>query len=486
MEKRQTVRTFTYETRPCLVWAVLGGVCLMSIGKSFGTVDLALSLNDFKATEGVSEEQVSLLFATGYFMSAFGKVFGGLGSDILGGKLTCLAAIAIYICVTVVFSYLPTGTPVEIYAMLWGMNLLSNLGILGVSRVAVATNWIPPAHLGRLMSLVSMSTDIGDATCRIVLAPFLALGWRKVFQVSAMLSLASGLPMLFIGDSPKGADDTLQEGKKVEENLAAGKPKKSFWQKVKPMLSGIMIYALCVLSGVLYGTRTLFLTYSADYLAEVRCKNLVGDKSDLASCLTSSDTLASTALASSAFTFLGCGSPLIVGFMKDALSAKHRAAPLVLFIGPLTLSLGYLTMVGTSASYLTTVIVMSCTGAFLAGPFKTIGPVFAVDVAGKEAKGTALSVVGIANNVAAVAMIALKGVIGKDWSKLFGCLTIMSAVALLFALYIWSKDLGEAAAKATPSKPPAEIEAPLVPLEPQSAAALQRRASFQMAKSQEW
>eukprot|EP00929_Paragymnodinium_shiwhaense_P025288 TRINITY_DN15337_c0_g1_i2.p1 TRINITY_DN15337_c0_g1~~TRINITY_DN15337_c0_g1_i2.p1 ORF type:complete len:166 (-),score=21.74 TRINITY_DN15337_c0_g1_i2:341-838(-) len=102
----------------------------------------------------------------------------------------------------------------------------------------------------------------------------------------------------------------------------------------------------------------------------------------------------------------------------------------------------YLMAVGTTASYTSTVVVMSLTGAFLAGPFKTIGPVFAVDVAGKDAKGTALSIIGMGSNVMAVAMIFLKGAIGKDWSRLFGCLAAMSVVALLFAVYIWMRDLG--------------------------------------------
>jgi len=456
----------------------------MSIGKNCGTVDLALTLNSFKESEGISDRKVSLLFAAGYFMSAFGKLFGGLGSDLLGGKFTCVVALAVYIVATLVFSYLPTGTPIEIYALLWGFNVLANLGVLGVARVAVATNWIPHAHLGRFTSLVSMSTDLGDATCRIMLAPFLSLGWRNVFQISAFVGLVTGAPMLFIGDAPSGADDTVQDGQKVEKELASKskKPPKTFWEKVKPMLSGVMIYALCILSGVLYGTRTLFLNYSANFLAEVRCRHM---DSDLSACMASSETLASTALASSAFTFLGCGSPLIVGAMKDALPEKHRAAPLVLFIGPLVLSLAYLTMVGTSASYVTTVIVMSCTGAFLAGPFKTIGPVFAVDVAGKEAKGTAMSLVGIMNNVAAVAMIFLKGFIGSDWSALFGCLSVMSAVALAFAVYIWVKDL----AAAKPKAPAAEEL--LLPegtskeaLDEPQQKALQRRASYQELKLQ--
>eukprot|EP00929_Paragymnodinium_shiwhaense_P025290 TRINITY_DN15337_c0_g1_i4.p1 TRINITY_DN15337_c0_g1~~TRINITY_DN15337_c0_g1_i4.p1 ORF type:complete len:385 (-),score=45.78 TRINITY_DN15337_c0_g1_i4:341-1444(-) len=283
----------------------------------------------------------------------------------------------------------------------------------------------------------------GDATCRIVLAPFLSWGWRRVFHVSAVLCLLSGLPLLFVSDSPKGAEDTIAEGLAVSQRLSKAKPEKTFWQKVKPLLTGVMLYALCILSGVLYGTRTLFLNYSANYLAEVKCRGLPGvGEEDFAECLVAPETLASTALASSAFTFLGCGSPIIVGWMKDKLPQKHRAAPLVLFIAPLALCLGYLMAVGTTASYTSTVVVMSLTGAFLAGPFKTIGPVFAVDVAGKDAKGTALSIIGMGSNVMAVAMIFLKGAIGKDWSRLFGCLAAMSVVALLFAVYIWMRDLG--------------------------------------------
>eukprot|EP00929_Paragymnodinium_shiwhaense_P025291 TRINITY_DN15337_c0_g1_i5.p1 TRINITY_DN15337_c0_g1~~TRINITY_DN15337_c0_g1_i5.p1 ORF type:complete len:176 (-),score=10.26 TRINITY_DN15337_c0_g1_i5:124-600(-) len=125
----------------------------------------------------------------------------------------------------------------------------------------------------------------GDATCRIVLAPFLSWGWRRVFHVSAVLCLLSGLPLLFVSDSPKGAEDTIAEGLAVSQRLSKAKPEKTFWQKVKPLLTGVMLYALCILSGVLYGTRTLFLNYSANYLAEVKCRGLPGVGEEDALCL---------------------------------------------------------------------------------------------------------------------------------------------------------------------------------------------------------
>jgi len=449
IESRKSLRTLTYEARPCCVWTVLLLVCLISIGKNFVTVDLAVAMQSFKDTEGITETQISMMFAAGYAFSIFGKVAGGIGSDTLGGKKTCVIACFTYVTATFLMTLVPTGDQYFVlYIFLWGINVLSALGIMGVARVAIATNWIPHTHLGRLMSLVSMSTDLGDALCRVILAPFLTHGWKTVFRIGALSAFLTGVPLLFVSDSPPDSEDTIQAAKQMEDEKQDGKPKKSFWQKVKPLLSSVMLYAVCVLSCVLYGTRTLFLNYAANFLAEVRCREL-GEGEE---CLTSAETLASTAYASSAFTLFGCFSPLLLGSMKDALPAKHRAFPLVLFIGPLVMTLVFLMLGNTSMSYYPAVATMALAGAFLAGPFKIIN-VFAVDIAGKEAKGTALSLVGISNNLAAIALILIKGAMGKDWTIMFGVLVAMSLVALAFAVYMWIRDLAAAKSSAPKEEP---------------------------------
>eukprot|EP00931_Biecheleriopsis_adriatica_P069052 TRINITY_DN42943_c0_g1_i1.p1 TRINITY_DN42943_c0_g1~~TRINITY_DN42943_c0_g1_i1.p1 ORF type:complete len:475 (-),score=89.59 TRINITY_DN42943_c0_g1_i1:89-1513(-) len=467
MQRKNTVRTATMEAHPCLVWTVLGTVCLMSIGKNFVTVNMAIAQDSFKASEGLTSAQVSVLFAAGFGFSCFGKVAGGLGSDSIGGRGTCIAAMVVYSAVTLLFTFMPDGTDYTVFAFLWGLNVLCSLGIMGVSRVALATNWIPAARLGTLMSLVAMSTDIGDVLSRLILAPFLQVGWKAVFRVSAAIAFASGAPLFFITDSPGDPEDTMQAGKQI---ATEGQTEESFWQKVKPLLAKPMLYALCILSGVLYGTRSLLLNYTPSFLAEVRCREL-GE--DLGECLQSPETLQATALASTTFTFFGLFSPVVVGYLKDSLPKQYRSVPLIVTIGPLTVVLAYLALVGTNMSFVMAVVMMSLAGTFLAGPFKTIGPVFAVDVAGKKAKGTALSIVGIMNNLAAMAMILVKGIIGQDWQVMWSVLGGMSGVALLVALAILVYDSKGTAVPTAPSEPLIQEK-----LTATQQSALQRRQSF--------
>merc|ERR1712039_803632 len=157
------------------------------------------------------------------------------------------------------------------------------------------------------------------------------------------------------------------------------------------------------------------------------------------------DTLAATAVASTAFTFCGCFSVMFIGTLKDLLPKEHRAAVLVIFILPLTLTLAFLSFAHDTLGYSTAVVLMSLAGAFLAGPYKQLGPVFAVDVAGKDCKGTAMSLIGMSNDVSAITLSLIKGQLGSDWGPLFAILACMSCVALIFALWIWRQDTANAA-----------------------------------------
>jgi len=296
--------------------------------------------------------------------------------------------------------------------------------------------------------LLSMSTVLGDAISRVALGPILShgFGWRYVFFVSALLCFLTGLPLFLVREAPEEAETALSGSCPGE---GEGKSERSFWQKVKPLLSSPMLYALCVLSGVLYGTRVLFLNYTANFLSLVRCREQVaaGVEDDLNACMTSGSTLAAAAVASSMFTLVGCASPLLVGTLKDALPKRHRSLPLVAFVFPLVITLAALAVFHDRLSYCTAVFLMTIAGACIAGPFKVLGPVFAVDVAGKEAKGTAVSLVGMCNNAAGVGLILVKGFLGSDWGVLFRVLTTLSFLSLGVASWMWKRDLSAARSK---------------------------------------
>eukprot|EP00931_Biecheleriopsis_adriatica_P009996 TRINITY_DN111090_c0_g1_i1.p1 TRINITY_DN111090_c0_g1~~TRINITY_DN111090_c0_g1_i1.p1 ORF type:complete len:477 (-),score=74.77 TRINITY_DN111090_c0_g1_i1:273-1679(-) len=429
-----TARTELYENRPCRLYAVLVLLCLCYFGKYFCTSDMYIVQSLFMKEEGVSDVQLSTLFALGYFFSMLGKVFAGAMSDAIGGKFVILIAALGYILSTLTFSMVPSGQDsFWLFCAAWSGIGFSALGLAWVAVVSVATNWIPVAYLGRLMGLVSMAPQLGDAVARLCLAEFLGYGWRTVFRIAALSALCLLMPVaLFVGNSP-GVDNAHSIAKQ-EENL---KPKASYIQRLLPLLRNPFLWVLCLLSGSLYGTRTLFLLYSTSFLASSYCTS----SNEFEICIKSGATMSATASASSLYTLLGCLSVLIVGTMKDKLPKRHRGATLTVFVLPLLLIMAYLMHTGSEISFPWAVGLVAATGFCLFGPYKVLGAVFAVDVGGKELKSTCTAFMGIFDNLFAMMMLFGKGVVGDDWVKLFTALTLLSCVSLLCAGFVWVRDL---------------------------------------------
>jgi sugar phosphate permease len=422
--------------------------------------------NDFREDQDISAQQMSMLFALGYFFSMFGKVAAGIMSDAHGGRFVVFLSCSGYVACAVGFSMVPTSMGYVGFLVFWAGLGFFALGLAWVAIVAVATNWVPVSHLGRLMSLVSMAPQLGDAMARITLAWFLHYGWRTVFQIAAGTAFVFTLPIIFfVGNAPTGADDTIQDAKKEADK--SGKPKQSTCQKLMPLFKNPLLWILCLLSGSLYGTRTLFLLYSTQFLGQVYCNG------QPEGCDKDGATLSATATASSIYTLLGCVSVLLVGVLKDKLPKKHRAATLALGCGPLFLAMAYLTIQGTDMSFGVAVAIVALTGFALFGPYKVLGAVFAVDVGGKELKSTACSFMGVFDNLFAMCMLFVKGWCGNDWTKMFSILSALSLMSLCCASYVWMGDLKKGATAA----PPAQTEKLLDTNDPK-AVALIRRQSF--------
>jgi len=296
--------------------------------------------------------------------------------------------------------------------------------------------------------LVSMAPQLGDAIARLCLAFFLKDGWRSVFQVASVFAVALMAPVfLFVQNSP-GRERSESE----EKHEAAGE--EPYATRMKKLLSTPFLWVLCILSGSLYGTRTLFLLYSTTFLATAYCNGA----HDVDECMGAPQTLKATATASSAYTLMGCVSVLLVGVLKDKLPKKHRGATLTLFAAPLFLTLIYLQRVGSDISFPVAACLVANIGFCLFGPYKVLGAVFAVDVGGKKLKSTCTAFMGIFDNFFAMVMLLGKGAIGSDWKMIFAVLCVLSAMSLASASYIWIKDLRSTDARETSKEPLLAVE----------------------------
>jgi len=211
----------------------------------------------------------------------------------------------------------------------------------------------------------------------------------------------------------------------------------SYIKNLKVLLSKPFLWVLCLLSGSLYGTRTLFLLYSTSFLSAAYCR----EAADPASCERAGSTLRATSVASSCYTLLGCVSVLLVGFLKDRLPTRHRGATLTLFVAPLFAILSALTVTGPNLPFEVASAMVALIGFCLFGPYKVLGAVFAVDVGGKELKSTCTAFMGIFDNLFAMLMLFGKGAIGDNWSTMFSALTVLSSVSLVCAASVWFSDL---------------------------------------------
>lgn len=447
MGKQPSVRTQSYDASPCKVYGVVAMLCCCYFGKYFCTSNMYVVKAKFQDDAQISDSQMATFFSVGYFFSMFGKASAGAMADTIGGYKVILLSVFGYATATLLFSFLPSGS-FSFYGFLatWAVIGYCALGLAWVAIVAVATNWIPKHVLGRLMGIVSMAPQLGDVLARLVLSNFLGWGWRAVFQIASGVAFLLLLPVLaFVRNAPGGEEEEEETHQAVVKDT---KDAQSYMQRLMPLVKTPLFWVLCLLSGSLYGTRTLFLLYSNNFLAASYCfeahPNDRPESKAYRGCLTDERTSSVTAAASSIYTLLGCVSVLLVGVLKDKLPEKHRAATLVLFIIPLLCTMVFLGTSGTHIPFPVAVAAVAFTGFCLFGPYKVLGAVFAVDVGGKRLKSTCTAFMGVFDNMFAIFMLQAKGVIGEDWILMFASVAGLCVMSVFCSSFVWVWDLRKA------------------------------------------
>jgi sugar phosphate permease len=406
-----------------------------------------------------TELELSFMFALGFVFSMMGKPIAGVLSDMYGGKPVCMVTAGGYIFATLIFSFVPNRL-YGLYMCCWAITGFFALGISWVSVVATCTNWVPDTHVGRLMSPVNMAPQLGDALARATLAPVLLAmpgQWRSVFRVAAGAAALVTLPALFVvTNAPTEEDVGGQSPPAADKSKKAGG--EGFLSKVRPLLKNPSLYVVGALSGTLYAVRACFLLYAVAYLDLTFCTSndsnvkalstntaaITEYKAALKTCTDSSDTAASTALASTAYTIMGCISVLIVGYAKDNFPAKHRASILVFFLSLLLVVLAVMFAYSLAMPYAGSAVCIAFVGFCLFGPYKILGTAFAVDIGGKKLKATACSFMGFCDNFMAVMVLLIKGKLGDDWHSMLGFLLGFGFMCWCCACLLWKIDLDRA------------------------------------------
>lgn len=416
------------------------------------------------------------MFVFGYIASMIGKAVAGPWSDIYGGKIVMGVSAGGFLVWITVFAYIPQicetlgiprgsfGNYYPEFFGVWFLNGFFALGLSWVAIMAIASNWVPASHTGRLMAILGLAPELGDSWARVYLAPVARTGnWSAVLISAAQFSFLLVIPMfLLVQNSPEEAA-AAASGEKVAKK-PEGMP---FGQRIKKLFSDSpLITLLMTLCGFLYAIRTMFLLYSVNYLSLALCgihlhpismADLQDDSNaQVQACRHDPDIVAQVANASAWYTVFGCVGVYLSGILKDKLPKRHRSTILVGNVLILIASLSMMKFIPLNViPFWLATLCVGFVGFSVFGAYKTSTGAFAVDIGGKHMKATCSALMGFSSNGAAAMIIVCKGILGGNWDTVFTILIALGVCGLVCAQAIYNDDLKKI------NVPGAQLEQPL-------------------------
>merc|ERR1712166_115972 len=194
----------------------------------------------------------------------------------------------------------------------------------------------------------------------------------------------------------------------------------------------------CVMCGLLYAIRTMFLLFSVTWLSEVYCTHY-HPTMDFNICKQEPTVVGNVAQASLLFTFFGMFSVLLSGQTKDMIPKRHRGFILLVNSIILVLTTSAMSIYDLSLSFPMAVFLVGMIGFGDFGPYKTMSGAFAVDIGGKARKGDVTAWIGVASNGCAAIILCISGFI-PAWAAMFKILIALSIGCVISSLLIVQYD----------------------------------------------
>lgn len=392
-----------------------------------------LSLNVVKkpiVDEGVfSETELGIIGAVLFFTYAVGKFMNGFLADrsnINHFMSTGLLVTALVnLCLGFVHSFI-------LFAVLWGISgWFQSMG--AASCVVGLSRWFTDKKRGSFYGFWSASHNIGEAMTFIIVASIVsALGWRYGFLGAGLVGLIGALVVWrFFHDTPqsKGLPAVNAPEKKKEMDALETE---EFNRAQKAVLRNPAIWILALSSAFMYISRYAVNSWGVFYLQAEKGYSTL-DASFIISI-------------SSVFGIVGT---MFSGVISDRFFGGRRNIPALIF-GLMNVFALCLFLLVPGVHFWMDALAMMLFGLGIGVLICFLGGLMAVDIAPRNASGTALGVVGIASYIGAGLQDVMSGVLIEGNKQLVDGVEVYdftyinwfwigaALLSVLLALLVWN------------------------------------------------
>ena len=137
--------------------------------------------------------------AASLFGMTFGSFFGGFLGDRFGPWRTALVAVMVFGFLTLACAF--TNVPTALMLARFGSGV--GFGALIPNAYTIVIEWLPRRHLARVMGFLTSCSPLGGvAAAAVALYGLPLLGWRGCFILVGIATLAIGVRMLWLPETP--------------------------------------------------------------------------------------------------------------------------------------------------------------------------------------------------------------------------------------------------------------------------------------------
>jgi len=324
--------------------------------------------------EGIfSVEDLALIGTAFFYAYALGKFFNGFLADHFRPRVFFSASIFV---AAIVNLFMGWSTLLWVSVALWALNGWFQ-GMAAPSAVISITNWFGLKERGRRYGIWNASHSIGEGITFYVIAVVVtAAGWRYGFILPGVLCLFVSIWVYsYLQNKPTTIGlPSIQEW--MKEKRTAETQSAPTWRAQKVVFGIRAMWVVAVASGLMYVTRYAINSWGVLYLQEIRGYSLVD---------------AGTFIAIN--TVAGIVGSIIFGYVSDKLFDARRP-PVNLIFAVIEVAALFLIFYGPQNGYILA-FAFVLYGAGLSGLMASIGGLFGVDIAPRQAAGAAMGFVGV-------------------------------------------------------------------------------------------